>query len=579
MQTSPRGSSQISAELPLAAPVREALEAILAGATPDSLEGPHLDFKEDPAAIPGFSGNPDARRAEMLLEASLCFANADGEAHLILGVADRRTGADAFTGTAADPEDVREKIFNRSTPNLTVEISEIMVAGQRLLDLRIPQGLAVYSRRNGAASRRVGTSCRPLTDEERAEITFRRRNPDLTARASHLSPSALDPAAVHLARRLMAQRDPDQPLGSDEDLLRRLGVLTTDGTLLEAGAILLGHRETHPVTARHLWRRQPSGEPSSAEYDGPMLTTLRSIQERIHSLSDPEVTRIQLPHGQEIPVANFPHSAIDESISNAFIHRDWSSTLPITVDQSPVTFKVTSPGGLPRGVREDRLLSTPSRPRNVTLMRALHRLGLAEDTSRGFDRMWVSMLTRGRPAPAVDVDPFSVTVTFTADRVDGDFVRWLYALEDSGVPGDVVRALNTLLSLRHLESAPTITTAKASSLMQIGEDEARAQLGWLTSAGLLTESTSVREWQLAEKAREALSGVGGNAPLAGAVEQWILSAVESGATVTNRSASQATGADSRTVTATLRYLSDTHRIQKDPEEPSRGPTVRWISRR
>ena len=65
----------------------------------------------------------------MLLEASLCFANADGEAHLILGVADRRTGADAFTGPAADPDDVREKIFNRSTPNLTVEISEIMAAG------------------------------------------------------------------------------------------------------------------------------------------------------------------------------------------------------------------------------------------------------------------------------------------------------------------------------------------------------------------------------------------------------------------------------------------------------------------
>lgn len=577
MQTGSAEHDEITADRPLAAPVRDALKAILAGATADSLEGQHLDFKEDPAFTRKPPGNPDAKRSEVLLDTALCFANADGESHLILGVADRSSGVDAFTGTAADADDVRRKIFNRSTPNLTVEVSEIMVRGRRLLDIRIPQGLAVYSRTDGAASRREGTQCVPLSPEQRQAISFHRSNPDVTARPSELTPSALDPQAMASAHRLMAQKEPHQIPSSDEDLLRRLGVMTPQGTLLEAAVVLLGRRDSHPVTARHLWRRQPSGEPSATEYHGPLLTDLLTLQDRIRSLSDPEVTRVHLPRGQEVPIADFPRQAIDESISNAFIHRDWSSTRPIVVDQSPITLSITSPGGLPQGVRSDRLLTTPSMPRNVVLMQALHRLGLAEETSRGFDRMWVSMLSSGRHAPSIEAEAFHVTVTFTADQVDTGFILWLHALQESGLAPETIRSLNALLVLKHLESAPTISATKASALMQTGVPESRAQLSWLTQTGLLQETDSGREWQLTPSVRERLTAAGGNAPKAGAVEQWILEAVNAGETVTNRSAAQATGATPRTVTATLRYLSDTQRIRKDPEGPSRGPGVRWIS--
>ena len=552
-----------------------ALRAILAGSTADASEGQHLDFKEDPARSAKPHGNPDARRLEMLLDAVVCFANADGEAHVILGVADKLPGPTAFTGTDADAATLRRRIFDRTSPSLTVDIHEVHVGATRLLHLRIPQGISVYSRKDGAASVRVGTSCEPLSDLARRELAFARANPDATARPSRLSPADLDPLAVATARRLLAQRAADSPPTSDEDVLRRIGVLTTDGVLLEAGAILLGPAEEHRVIARHLWRRTPSGEPAAVEYTRPTLLAMAHVKERVQTLVNPELTRVELSTGQEMPIPDFPSSAIDEAVSNAFIHRDWTSQLPIVVSQSPIGLSVDSPGGLPFGVREDRLLTTRSMPRNVALMRALHTLGLAEETSRGFDRMWASMLRTGRATPHVRADDFHVEVTFSAGQVDAEFVQWLSQLITDGVDPETVQSLNCLVALQHLKAAPTLSLGTASRLMQTGADEAGAQLTWLSSAELLEPAGAADEWQLSQRARSSLAAVGGSAPLAGALEAWILQATQAGAAVTNRQVVEATGAPAREVTRTLRYLADTRRIAKDPDSPTRGPGVRW----
>ena len=78
--------------------VLDALQAILDGSTPDSVETQHLDFKEDPAFAARTHGNPDAERMRILLDAAICFANADGESFIVLGLRDKASGPDAFTG-------------------------------------------------------------------------------------------------------------------------------------------------------------------------------------------------------------------------------------------------------------------------------------------------------------------------------------------------------------------------------------------------------------------------------------------------------------------------------------------------
>lgn len=308
----------------------------------------------------------------------------------------------------------------------------------------------------------------------------------------------------------------------------------------------------------------------------PAILAIQSLLARIKAHSDPEADRIDLPTGQERPLPDFPLNAVDEVVLNAFAHRDWSLTTAVVVDQSPQTLRVHSPGGLPLGVRADRLLRTPSTPRNPVLMQALHRLGLVEETSRGFDRMWVSMLTAGRPVPDIDTDDFHVDVTFTATGTDSNFVRALAVLVPLFAEG-VVRNVNTLLVLRHLLGATTLTSATAGHLLQAGPAECQEILDWLVSVGLLEQNPGSSTWVLADRCRKALGSAQVAVPLHQDVENWILDAVKH-APVTNRQVAAATGAAPKTVTDMLRHLSVTGAIEKDPDGPQRGPTVRWRAR-
>jgi len=556
--------------------VTEALAEIDNGRTAESLEGPHLEFKEDPAHHGG--PNPDAQRLELVLDEAIAFANAEGEADIVLGVGDRTTGPGAFTGTDADDLWIRQKIFQGTRPQLTVEVEELLYAGARLLVIHVPQGLDVYSRRNGAAAVRVGSGRRPVTEDERRTLHFRRANPDFTSRPSSVSLDQLDPEAVALGRRMLQVRNPGEAPSSDEDMLRRLDLVTDSGRLKIAAELLMLGKPGGEVLARHVFRRFPGGEPSATEYHGPLLTVMSRVRERVEVLSDPEYARLDLSGGQERPIRDFSSAAVDEALSNAFVHRDWAMTLPVVVDQSPQVLSVDSPGPFPSGVDVKRLLTTRSMPRNQTLMTALHRLGLVEETSRGFDRMWAAMLESGRDVPDVVADGFHVEVTFTAGDLDAGFVNGLAVLVNQGFAAEVVHSVNCLLILRALWGKDSVSLRSASRLMQVGEAECRTILTWLTEEGLLAaDDQRVDEWRLSDRVRSALTQAGAELPERGSVERWILEAVANGRTVTNREVSSATGARGREVTRILRYLADTHRISKDSGGPDRGPGVRWVA--
>ncbi|KAA8719725.1 ATP-binding protein, partial [Corynebacterium flavescens] len=110
-------------------------------------------------------------------------------------------------------------------------------------------------------------------------------------------------------------------------------------------------------------------------------------------------------------------------------------TDPGVVDQSALMLKVQSPGSLPTGVASDKLLSTQSMPRNPCLMNAMRVLGLVEQSSQGFDRMWLSMLISGREAPEVEEGSESVSVTFLAGTpVASNSVVYSYRLVNPPLP-------------------------------------------------------------------------------------------------------------------------------------------------
>lgn len=544
----------------------------------ESCEGPTLECKQDPATIPPphTPGNAASRLVELVVEAVVCLVNSQG-GQVVLGLADKASGASAFVGTTASVPDLRQRIFNNTRPNLPIEIHEHAAHGARLLIIDVPEGLDLYTDARGRATVREGQACSPLQEESRRALAYARRNPDPTSRPAQ-GPKRFDPLAIEQARALLralpdARRDlADLPL---DDLLRRLGLVGDDDGLLIAGEVLLG--VTAPPAVTYLYRDTPGSEPSAERLSLPLVLAHRALIERIAARRRTELSRVQLPSGQELAIPDFPELAVDEAITNALAHRDYGPTDPIVVDHSPQVLRVWSPGGLPPGVTPERLLTTVSRPRNTALMNAARILGIAESTSRGVDRMYREMIRTGREAPEIRVDDFSVEVVFTSGAPNQAFAAFASAL-----PVELRENVQALLVLFALCHGRTLDILKAADLLQVSPAEAGRILEWLASpaAGLLELAGSRRgqrtTWRLAHSAQAGLGTAVAYRTRAGEGDTRVAAHVREYGWVTNKTVRNLFNLDLRQARMLIADMRDRGLLEKDPSGPERGPGIRWL---
>ena len=95
----------------------------------------------------------------------------------------------------------------------------------------------------------------------------------------------------------------------------------------------------------------------------------------------------------------FDKAAFREGLINAFCHRDYTmlGTVRVLIDDEGMT--ISSPGGFIDGVTLENLLTVEPHGKNPALADALKRIGLAEKTGRGIDRIYEGSIIYGRPWP------------------------------------------------------------------------------------------------------------------------------------------------------------------------------------
>ncbi|MDO5699471.1 MAG: putative DNA binding domain-containing protein [Dermatophilus congolensis] len=554
------------------------MQRILDGATADSLETDLLDFKRDPHTVSGRGapGNPQARLVEELVDAVVCFANGRG-GRIVLGVDDRASSESAFVGTAADSTFLRNRIYGNTKPQLTVPIDEIEVAGARLLVITVPEGLDLVTDSKGKALRRSGTSCAPLSEDARRALAHERRNPDFTARASDRTWRDVAPAALKEARDLLGQLVDLRSQMADLDdigLLRGLNVLDRDDRLLIAGEILFCAPDQDTLDI--LTRSSAGAEPSVRRLREPLVSLLPNALDSVHSAIDPEIAHIALMGGQEIALPDFSPIAVDEAVTNALVHRDYARPERVVIDQSPHALRVWSPGGLPFGVTEDRLLSTVSTPRNVTLMAAMQQLGLAERASRGIDRMFREQVRVGQRVPGIRADEYSVEVYFTSGAPNRAFAGYVATL-----PRALRENVDAMLSLVHLCQRSTLSVAEAARLLQVSAGEATDRLDAL-SAG--TEALVERDgdsrrgvrWRLRSSVAAGLGAAVQYRARAESVRPRVEAHLKEYGWITNRTIRNMFDLDVQQATQILNELRAANVLIKDPDGPMRGPSIRWL---
>lgn len=433
---------------------------------------------------------------KLLAEAATCFANARGGA-IVVGVDDKATGPEAFSGCDLEPQEVQREIYERTEPSLMVATEQVPFCGTQLLVIEVPKSLEIHADPQGRATRRVGKKCLPLSPTEQALLREEKRGVDWSAARPSAAPT-LSPRAIEAARRVLARADDERrPLStlSEPELLRALGLVDSDGGLVNAGALLLGGAtdEGEPSLV-YQYRPSPGGEAAAVErLQGSLILVLDRALELVRSRRN--VSPITLATGEQIEFADFPELAVREILANALLHREYRLEGPVHVEHSPASLVVTSPGPLVGGVTASNILTHPSKPRNASLFKAARTLRIAEETGRGIDRAYREMLRSGRDIPTIEDRGDSVRVALTGGAPRTQVARFVAELPETE-RDDV----DTLLVLFVLCSRQTITADELAPLIQKTPEEAEATLDRLSRepAALLETTRASRRMRRSE---------------------------------------------------------------------------------
>ena len=443
--------------------ISRVLSEIESGRRAAELEGQTLEFKQE-KAVP-----EDTERD--LAEAAVCLANGTGGV-IVVGVADRVTGREAFLGTTLEIDHLRQSIYATTRPGLLVTVEEMQRVGVRLLLIRVPEGVDVYSDSKARSYQRIGNQCQPMPVAEASRLRDERLGRDWSAERSAHHPDEVSATTFEAVRAALAALPDDRrqhAARSDLDLLRLLKLLDGD-TLNRAGEVMLLPADLDQHRIAYQFRATPGGEPTFVErLDGPLVTSFARVMEVVRArLNSAPLT---LPDGQQLQLQDFPEVAVREAIANGLVHRDYHLPGPVVVEHSPAVLAVTSPGPLVSGVTPENILTHPPKPRNRILANAARVLGLAEEYGRGIDRIYVSMIRTGRGLPVIVNDPSQVSVRLVGGAPNTHIARYV-----AGLPTVERDDTDALLVLYHLCAHRSLTPSGIAPVLQRSDSEAETIL-------------------------------------------------------------------------------------------------------
>jgi len=455
---------------------RDLLELIRGG------ENLTVEFKSDAKSLPDRD----------LIAAVVALANTEG-GDLFLGVEDDGTP----TGLHANHRNLTglpALIANKTTPSLAVRVEALELQGKPVARIHVPKSRQLISTSDGLLQRR-----RLRVDGSPEAVPFYPH--EFTQRQSSMG--LMDPSAMMLEEISTDQLDPLQRLRirnaiekyggeqsllalSDEELDGALGLVKTiNGKPLPtvAGLLLLGseallrqHLPAYEVAFQVLHGTEVR---VNEFYRKPLLETFEQVELQFK----PWVIEEELEVGLfRVPIPNYDRRAFREGFVNALVHRDFSRLGAVHVKLDDSGLNISSPGGFIEGVNLNNLLVAPPQSRNPLLADIIKRIGLAERTGRGIDRIYEGMLRYGRPEPDYTLSTAYFVNLFMANiAADRDFLRMVVEQHDKLGNSHV----EPLIALARLKDERRLTTGELAPALQKSEPQTRVILERLLEVGLV----------------------------------------------------------------------------------------------
>lgn len=428
-----------------------------------------------------------------LFEDVVAFANTEG-GDLYLGIEDDGH----ITGVHADhanPIMLSAYIANNTVPPVSIR-AEIIEEEAPVLKISVPKssGGIVATASGKILRRRIKMDNTPenvpMYPTEIASRLSDLRLLDYSAMiVLEASISDFDPLEIERLRKIILAYDGDKSLLelSNEELLKALGFTREQNGIdypTITGLLVIGKSSAIerfvPTNSASFQVLEGTSVRVNEDYKTPVLASIEKLMSHLEVWNPEQELEIGL---FRMPAPEFNTRAIREGIVNAFSHRDYSKMGRVRVAISDEGLTIANPGGFIEGVTIDNLLTAEPHGRNQLLADALKRVGLAEKTGRGIDRIYEGSLIYGRTPPDYSATT-SATVTLFIPRCKPDLqLARLIANEQSRLGRPL--PINTLLVLNALKDMPRSDVKQLSSALRLSETMVKSILDKAIDHGLV----------------------------------------------------------------------------------------------
>ena len=161
------------------------------------------------------------------------------------------------------------------------------------------------------------------------------------------------------------------------------------------------------------------------------------------------------------------------------------------------------------GITPDNILTAPPMSRNVLLAEAVKRIGLAERTGRGIDKIYTAMLRSGHNLPDYSAsNNTAVILRLDSAELDKNYIKMIVS-EESRLHR--MMPLDALIVLSVLKTERRATISMLSLKIQKSLSDTRAIVEWLIELGMAegVGNGSARRYMLSSKVYSATDNKAG----------------------------------------------------------------------
>ena len=427
-----------------------------------------------------------------LIDAVVAFANTDG-GDLYLGVEDNGD----ITGIHEKHKDITQLsafIANKTVPPVPVRV-ELLELGESVVKISVPKRTSIVASSAGKIQRRrIKADGTPENIPMYPyEIATRLSNLNLLDYSLQAVPDSdytdLDPVERERLRNIirMYRGEPSLLELNDEELDKALQFVTLNNEKLTptfCGLLMIGKKEA-------LQRHMPTAESSIQVLSGtdirvnesfklPILAAFEKINEIFSARNNSEEMEIGL---FRVTIPDYDVRAFREALVNAFCHRDYSMMGRVLIQINDIGMTISNPGGFIEGIDIDNLLDAEPHGRNPVLADALKRIGLAERTGRGIDRIFQGSLVYGRNLPDYTQSNSTMVKLFIPKGpTDKEFIEML-SKEQKKLGHSL--PIYSLLILNALKNSSRMNIQDLSEGINLHENRLKAAVELLVEAGIV----------------------------------------------------------------------------------------------